>query len=409
MTWLKTTLYVVISCTVSVVFLISVIVVAVFRIRMKRNAVRRNYRSENSQRSQREHDTSPVNYQAADPFLNMAPSANYGNIIVNVNNGIQYVPGAEFSEFAIMEAPPSYSDVEQEIFETQNIPPPDYSTIDRNPLRVNVVPNPSASRPQTAGQSNTAGSRQNRPSNDPRPRTQNAAVQTLTHRSQRPRSQPVTESLPRQPNLNVQGGRILLSNSSAAQPAQAADGEIVVQGGQILLSNNPRPASLNTGNLDNEVVTSNSSRPPSAVLQIQNGQIMLSNPDLHTDELEQQVIRLTNVEHGNTDRRNNVENCQNCTESDPLLNSSNPQVNVDDNNLQGIVLQNPRSSLTENVVSNIENHLQCGDNNPQSNIQICEGQIFLADGSSPSVISDGSSGTQSRVQLDVCEGQIVFR
>lgn len=345
MAWLKTTLYVVIGCTVSVVFFISVIVVAVFRIRMKRNTVRRAYNSSRLRR--RNSGTDPVNYQAEDPFLNMAPSANYGNIIVNVNNGIQYVPGAEFSEFtAIMEAPPSYSDVEREIFDVQNIPPPDYSTIDRNPLRVNnvnVTPSRNQRHSAASGQqasSNRQGSRDNRP------RTQNAAVQTLTHRSQggqRP-SQPTSglDSLPRQPTINVQGGQILLTN----------------------LDENPDSNSQGLQVSDSETVTSQTptDRPSSALLQVENGQIMLSNQNINTASSDQSA---------STDTECNVP-----TGSD-------------------------------------ENH----ENNHRSvsnNIQVCEGQILLANESSPIVIAANSAlndvnDSPSRRQIEVCEGQIVLK
>lgn len=354
MAWLKTTLYVVIGCTVSVVFFISVIVVAVFRIRMKRNTVRRAYNSSRLRR--RNSGTDPVNYQAEDPFLNMAPSANYGNIIVNVNNGIQYVPGAEFSEFtAIMEAPPSYSDVEREIFDAQNIPPPDYSTIDRNPLlvcvnNVNVTPSRNQRHSAASGQqasSNRRGSRdRSAAAVDNRPRTQNAAVQTLTHHSQggqRP-SQPTSglDSLPRQPTINVQGGQILLTN----------------------LAENPDLNSQVIQVSDSETVTSQTptDRPSSALLQVENGQIMLSNQNINTASSDQSA-------------------------------SSDIECNV------------PTGSD--------ENH----ENNHRSvsnNIQVCEGQIVLANESSPVVITANSAqndvnDSPSRRQIEVCQGQIVLK
>lgn len=345
MSWLKTTLYVVIGCTVSVVFFISVIVVAVFRFRMKRNSIQRTYQSARSRR--RHSDPLNYNYQADDPFLNMAPSANYGNIIVNVNNGIQYVPGAEFSEFtAIMEAPPSYSDVEREIFDAQNIPPPDYSTIDRNPFRVNSVNvTPSSRQPRQSSveqmaSSNRRGSRDRSAAVlDSRPRTQNAAVQTLSHRSQggqrlsRPSSG--TDSLPRQPNINVQDGQILLTNHlENFRSAQVSDNEIL------------------------------SDRASSALLQVQNGQIMLSNPNLNVVCSDQ----MTNCDIG-------------C-----------------------------------NVIFSDVNH----ENNPRTatnNIQVCEGQIVLACESSPAVITASpavndraaENESPSRRQIDVCEGQIVLK
>ena len=56
-----------------------------------------------------------------------------GAIIVNVNNGIQYIPGNEFT--SLMGAPPSYSEIDQVGMRNRDSPPPMYSTIDRHPVR----------------------------------------------------------------------------------------------------------------------------------------------------------------------------------------------------------------------------------------------------------------------------------
>lgn len=130
MSWLKTTVYAVIGCTVGTVLLISVIVIIVFRFRMKSSlrsterALRRYHMTVNS-RSQQDGNQNAIEM---DPFL--SSSATYGNIIVNVNNGVQYIPRSEFSTVGV---PPSYSDVEREITRERGSPPPVYSTIDRNP------------------------------------------------------------------------------------------------------------------------------------------------------------------------------------------------------------------------------------------------------------------------------------
>lgn len=132
MSWLKTTVYAVIGCTVGTVLLISVIVVIVFRFRMKsfpRSAERmlRQYHRTVSSQNQQDNNQNAIEM---DPFL--SASSTYGNIIVNVNNGIQYIPRSEISPIGV---PPSYSDVEREINMGRGSPPPLYSTIDRNPAR----------------------------------------------------------------------------------------------------------------------------------------------------------------------------------------------------------------------------------------------------------------------------------
>ena len=134
MSWLKTTVYAVIGCTVGTVLLISVIVVIVFRFRMKsfpRSAERmlRQYHRTVHSQSRQDNNQSGIEM---DPFL--STSSTYGNIIVNVNNGIQYIPRSEFVPVGV---PPSYSDVEREISVSvrRGSPPPVYSTLDRNPPR----------------------------------------------------------------------------------------------------------------------------------------------------------------------------------------------------------------------------------------------------------------------------------
>ncbi|XP_062577992.1 uncharacterized protein LOC134239883 [Saccostrea cucullata] len=132
MSWLKTTVYAVIGCTVGTVLLISVIVIIVFRFRMKSSlrsterALRRYHMTVNS-RTQQDNNQNSIEM---DPFL--SSSATYGNIIVNVNNGVQYIPRSDFSPIGV---PPSYSDVEREMNINRGSPPPTYSTIDRNPPR----------------------------------------------------------------------------------------------------------------------------------------------------------------------------------------------------------------------------------------------------------------------------------
>lgn len=147
LSWLKTTVYTVIACTVGVVLFISVVVIAVFRIKMKRAAARRaSRRAErrnhsnshgNSNRGDRSHRNRG---QEQEPFISAPSPTHFGNIIVNVNNGVQYVPNTELN--VLLQAPPSYSEVLAEnCLESpgRHSPPPAYTTIDRNPHRVSGV------------------------------------------------------------------------------------------------------------------------------------------------------------------------------------------------------------------------------------------------------------------------------
>lgn len=87
----------------------------------------RQYHRTGSSQNQQDNNQNAIEM---DPFL--SASSTYGNIIVNVNNGIQYIPRSEISPIGV---PPSYSDVEREINMGRGSPPPLYSTIDRNPAR----------------------------------------------------------------------------------------------------------------------------------------------------------------------------------------------------------------------------------------------------------------------------------
>ena len=137
LSWLKTTVYTVIACTVGVVLFISVVVIAVFRIKMKRAAARRAARRA-ERRNRNSHGNSSHGSRAnrslgheAEPFISGPSPTHFGNIIVNVNNGVQVVPNV------VLQAPPSYADVLAENLESpgRHSPPPIYTTIDRNPYR----------------------------------------------------------------------------------------------------------------------------------------------------------------------------------------------------------------------------------------------------------------------------------
>nr|KAG5693283.1 hypothetical protein BaRGS_011604 [Batillaria attramentaria] len=61
-----------------------------------------------------------------DPFLTFSTQSHYGNIIVNVNNGVQCVRATDIFQ---RDMPPPYSEVANK---SEEHPPPPYSTIDRN-------------------------------------------------------------------------------------------------------------------------------------------------------------------------------------------------------------------------------------------------------------------------------------
>ena len=68
--------------------------------------------------------------QASDQqqFLLGPPQPHYGNIIVNVNNGVQYIPGYDYA--IMVDVPPPYSEVGTAQAGEGNPPPPAYSTLE---------------------------------------------------------------------------------------------------------------------------------------------------------------------------------------------------------------------------------------------------------------------------------------
>lgn len=116
--WLKTTVYTIIGCTVATVLLISFIVIIVFRLKMKRLRARRLAHQMERHRRHLGEGTSDQ-----DPFLAFNTHSHFGNIIVNVNNGVQCVRSAVFQR----DKPPPYS----EVVSRSDFAPPPYSTIDR--------------------------------------------------------------------------------------------------------------------------------------------------------------------------------------------------------------------------------------------------------------------------------------
>lgn len=115
---------------------------------MKRSAVRRAFRQAERRRqhaSRCEGQGSHHNHSRArrqefhehEPFISAPSPTHFGNIIVNVNNGVQYVPNS------VIQSPPSYAEVLAEAGAPpagRHSPPPEYSTIDRNPNRLSDIP-----------------------------------------------------------------------------------------------------------------------------------------------------------------------------------------------------------------------------------------------------------------------------
>ncbi|XP_053384536.1 uncharacterized protein LOC123537041 [Mercenaria mercenaria] len=306
MIWLKTTVYTVIACTVGIVFLISVIVIAIFRIKMKRAAVRRALRqaerrrrhsnrceSQNNSRTQR---NEPVENE---PFISAPSPTHFGNIIVNVNNGVQYVPNVEFP--VGIQAPPTYSEVMAESGGVgRHSPPPEYSTIDRNPNRVSQIPDSevhiqllSESRSVENSESHirseasendhynieTSGVRHSESVNDYNivtDSTENAITTSCSAHSNG------TNSLGRRETgrQSARQSRNVRSVGSPRRPKQ-----LKVRDGQIVLdddsSNSSSPETVNRNTQTNpaDITTPNQNVAKPAQIQVQAGQIILANQE----------------------------------------------------------------------------------------------------------------------------------
>ncbi|GFS24676.1 low-density lipoprotein receptor class A [Elysia marginata] len=141
--WLQITVSSFIAVTLGLVFFISFIVIMVFRNRVRRMREQRIARAleqmyQEDERLNRHGDhmggsgVPPNSGQglAGDQqqFLLGPPHPHYGNIIVNVNNGVQYIPGYDYA--IVMDVPPPYSEVGTAQSGETNPPPPAYSTLE---------------------------------------------------------------------------------------------------------------------------------------------------------------------------------------------------------------------------------------------------------------------------------------
>ncbi|RUS91138.1 hypothetical protein EGW08_001051 [Elysia chlorotica] len=159
--WLKITVSSFIAVTLGLVFFISFIVIMVFRNRVRRlreqriaRALEQMYQEDERLNRHRDgmggsgdHPTTHGQTSEQQQFLLGHP--HYGNIIVNVNNGVQYIPGYDYA--IMMDVPPPYSEVGAAQSGDANPPPPAYSTLEHQ--RRNGLNQPSSSSGSQAADS----------------------------------------------------------------------------------------------------------------------------------------------------------------------------------------------------------------------------------------------------------------
>lgn len=160
-TWLQITVSSFIAVTLGLVFCISFIVIMVFRNRVRRLREQRIARAldrmcSEDVRLNRHGDSLGGNSDPSSPghglnsdqqqFLLGPPHSHYGNIIVNVNNGVQYIPGYDYA--ILMDVPPPYSEVGTAQSGESNPPPPAYSTLEHQKMARTGAANNRQSFPQ---------------------------------------------------------------------------------------------------------------------------------------------------------------------------------------------------------------------------------------------------------------------
>ncbi|XP_041366245.1 uncharacterized protein LOC121381152 [Gigantopelta aegis] len=271
--WLKTTVYTVIGCTVAIVIFISFIVIVVFRIKMKRLRTRRLARAMERHRQHQDGSNNPGRSAEQDPFLAVGTNSHFGNIIVNVNNGVQYVPSSDFNQF--VDTPPPYHEVVGA--HRRNSPPPPYSTIDRSPRPKSVsettaeTSNPAASgRRELHELPVTEVSHATESVNSATPVTQVSDSETANHTTQ---SLPQVDASPEQSepvqSEPVQSGaeqiRLVQGSQSLPRP-----GRLAVHDGKIVI--NPE----NFGVAESNSISSHTlDTPRQGQLEVKEGQIVL--------------------------------------------------------------------------------------------------------------------------------------
>ncbi|KAL4224517.1 hypothetical protein ACF0H5_015218 [Mactra antiquata] len=301
--WLKTTVYTVIVCTVGIVLLISVVVIGICRMKMKRAAMRRSMRQAERRRRHshncegHESRSRRSEHVEHEPFISAPSPTHFGNIIVNVNNGVQYVPNSDFS--TSVQSPPSYLEVMAESgIVGRHSPPPEYSTIDRNPNRTSQSPSEnlnmqivtettSTSNNESASASQQVTHNTQNNSTDPPVSIQYSASmedRNVANLSQTSASSTDavqgTQSLGRRREQRSNRDRNVREVASPRRPKQ-----LKVQEGQIILddnsSNSSSPETVNrntqTNNAEVSNTCQNSAKP--GQLQVLGGQIILSNQE----------------------------------------------------------------------------------------------------------------------------------
>ena len=265
-----------------------------------RRAERRNRHAShgNSNRGDRAH-RSIGNEQ--EPFISAPSPTRFGNLIVNVNNGVQYVPTTEFS--VLLQAPPSYSEVLAESgLESpgRHSPPPAYTTIDRNPNRLSGAVNSDGdNRTQVSHEENRSDSQNLSESENLAIGAQNDTV--LRNQST---ESTVNNDVADSDNLSANTTEVHLTDE-AANDLEAANTsfssvedrhsnhksekmgcrpkQLQVRNGQIVLdgsssgSSSPETVNRNTQTNPADYNSGHQTAVKAAQLQVQDGQIVLTN------------------------------------------------------------------------------------------------------------------------------------
>ena len=280
--WLKTTVYTVIGCTVAIVIFISFIVIVVFRIKMKHLRARRLARALERHRQHQDGAAHPSRAAEQDPFLSVGTNSHFGNIIVNVNNGVQFVPSQDFTQF--VDNPPPYHEVVGA--ERRDSPPPPYSTIDRSQR-------PKSLSETAAETGNPASSRrdvQDLPLTETNNTTETvSSVTPVTQASDSEARNHTTQSLPRVDSTSQGQPQSIESGAEQSTPAQCSHslprpGRLAVHDGKIV---------INPEHLDVAGTTSVSSNtldtPRQGQLEVKEGQIMLKLDGAGDEALTRQM------------------------------------------------------------------------------------------------------------------------
>lgn len=266
MTWLKTTVYSVIGCAVGIVLFISVVVIFFFRLKMRKAERQRAMRALERLRQANQASNNTPNSTAAEsePFISSS-GGNFGNIYVNVNNGVQYVPGRDAHMGLV--SPPSYSEVVQESRRQQGSPPPPYSTFDRN---TNILPSRTAEI-----STSTSHLEQNRVAMAELPPVSYLAEASST-RACGVRDSDNQISQNRHHNRELEHGELTSDSECNTTLHRQKQPKIEVRDGQIVLAGdvNASTASDVTGDV---VLTSDDGAKPANQLIVRDGQIIFTN------------------------------------------------------------------------------------------------------------------------------------